>query len=357
MNITPYNKTKISIVSFVLVIMVLYVHSIYNEAEYFRLANIVKCVVSRLCYRVINPTFFTISGLLFYKGINDVTDCFPKIKKRIRTVIVPFILWNAIAIIEFLILSQFPIIKDFLNGDMMANFQTLIGGLNYFFLEPAAFHLWFLRDLIAYIFLSPLLYFFIKRFRWWFFGIMLIATPPLMILFEFFRFDIAFFILGGTIAIHSNLESVHNFLSRPIVVIAAFFYFSLSLIWDFYFPKEFMGQEYLSIFFSICGMITLWRGYDYLARCTNLANNELILSLTTYSFFIYLFHEPILFVIMHLGELLLGFKGSSLTFLYLTNPILIVVLGVCIAKIIIRLSPSVYSILVGGRFSNHSKKP
>ncbi len=355
-NISAYNKTKISIISFVLVIMILYVHGIYSGVESFCLANIVKCIISRLSYRVINPTFFTISGFLFFKGINAAADCFPKIKKRVRTIIVPFILWNLIYIAESIAFSKTPIIKEFFKADIISEFQTLQGGLRYILLDPAAFHLWFLRDLIVYIAITPLIFWCIKKIGWWVFCIMLIATPPIMTLFEFFHFDIAFFIVGGTVALRSSLESVHTFLSKPIVIISALFYFSLSVIWDFWFPEEFCGQEYLSIFFSICGMITLWRGYDWLAKRTNLSNNRFILSLTGYSFFIYLFHEPILFAVMQLGWITLGFNSISVTFLYIVNPFVIIFIGVCIAKIFKILSPTAYSILVGGRVSRHQNR-
>ena len=81
MKIPYYYQNKITIVSFVLVIMMLYVHGIYNESELFRMSYIVKSIISRLSYRVINPTYFSISGFLFFYGINAMADCFPKMKK------------------------------------------------------------------------------------------------------------------------------------------------------------------------------------------------------------------------------------------------------------------------------------
>ena len=350
-NISPYYQTKITLVSFVLVLMMLFVHGIYNESHLFRISNIVLSVIPRLSYRVINPTYFTISGLLFFKGIKTITDCFPKMKKRIRTVLVPFVLWNAIAILTYLIFSHLPLTREFLRRDIISHFQTPYGAFEFCFIRPSSFHLWFLRDLIVYVALSPVLYWLIKRFGWFVAPIMLVATPPLMQWLDLNHLEIAFFILGGTIAMHSSLEAVKAFLSRPFVLVAAFFYFGLSAIWDFVFPKQFVGEEYLSIFFSICGMITLWRGYDYLARTTHIEQSSFLLSLTNYSFFIYLFHEPILFILMQLGKILFGVNGISLTLLYLINPVLIICLGIVLAKGIKKISPTLYSVLVGGRIT------
>ena len=331
--------------------MMLFVHGIYNEARHFFISNIVFSVIPRLSYRVINPTYFVISGFLFFKGIKTVTDCFPKMMKRIRTVLVPFIIWNAIAILTYLFFYHLPLTREFLRLDIINHFQTLYGAFEFCFIRPGSFHLWFLRDLIVYVALSPVLYWLIKRFGWFVAPISLVATPPLMQWLDLNHLEIAFFILGGTIALHSSLEAVKAFLSRPFVLVAAFFYFGLSAIWDFVLPKQFVGEEYLSIFFSICGMITLWRGYDYLARTTHIEQSSFLLSLTNYSFFIYLFHEPILFILMQLGKILFGVNGISLTLLYLINPILIICLGIVLAKGIKKISPILYSVLVGGRIT------
>ena len=272
-------------------------------------------------------------------------------KKRIRTVLVPFVLWNAIAILTYLIFSHLPLTREFLRRDIISHFQTPYGAFEFCFIRPGSFHLWFLRDLIVYVALSPVIYWLIKRFGWFVAPIMLVATPPLMQWLDLNHLEIAFFILGGTIAMHSSLDAVKAFLSRPFVLVAAFIYFGLSAIWDFVLPEHFAGEEYLSIFFSICGMITVWRGYDYLARTTHIEQSSFLLSLTNFSFFIYLFHEPILFIIMQRGKRLFGVNDISLTLLYLINPVLIICLGIVLAKGIKKISPSLYSVLVGGRIT------
>lgn len=350
-GISPYYQTKITLVSFVLVLMMLFVHGIYNESRHFFISNIVSSVIPRLSYRVINPTYFAISGILFFKEIKTITNCLQKMKKRIRTVLVPFILWNAIAILTYFLFSHIPLTKEFIRYDIISHFQKSYDVFKFCFIEPSSFHLWFLRDLIIYIALSPILYWLIKRFDWFIAPITLVSTPPLMQILNLDHLEIAFFILGGTISLHSNLQEVKTFLSRPIALFAAFVYFGLSAIWDFVLPEHFAGEEYLSIFFSICGMITIWRGYDYLARTTRIERSSFLLSLTNYSFFIYLFHEPTLFIIMQLGKKLLGVNDMSLTLLYLINPILIICLGIVLAKGIKAISLSFYSVLVGGRIT------
>ena len=356
MKISPYYQTKITIITFVLVIMMLYVHGIYSEAEQFRMPFIVKSIISRLSYRIINPTYFSISGFLFYNGLNSVVACFPKMKKRARTVLIPFILWNVIVFLEHLLFSHISFTKDFFYFKIISNYNNLGVGLYNLFISPAGFHLWFLRDLIVYISISPLIYLLVTKIDWFLTIILLTLTPPMMQLFYLEHLDIAFFTLGGTIAMKSDLQSVKAFLSKPIVAISAAVYLGLAFTWDFFLPNHFRGEEYLSILFSVCGMITIWRGYDGLFHLTNPENNHLLQTLTNYSFFIYLFHEPVLFVIMQLGTSLLGLNSKSLSFLYIFNPALVIILAIIVAKIIKTIFPSLYSVLTGGRIARFQSR-
>ena len=356
LKISSYYQNKITIVSFVLVIMMLYVHGIYNEADYFHMSFVVKSIISRLSYRVINPTYFSVSGFLFFFGINAMADCFPKMKKRIRTVLIPFVLWNVIVVLECFFFSHIPFTREFFYFNLLDKYNNLSTGLYNLLICPAGFHLWFLRDLIAYIAISPIIYWLIKKFCWYVPVILLVLTPPLIQAFNLGHLDIAFFTLGGTIAIKSDLQSVKAFLSRPIVAISAAVYFGLAFTWDFFLPNHFRGEEYLSILFSACGMITVWRGYDGLSHITNLENNHLLQTLTNYSFFIYLFHEPVLFVIKEIGTKLLGETDWSLTFLYIINPALLIILAIIVAKIIKSIVPSFYNVLTGGRIARFQSR-
>lgn len=356
LKISSYYQNKITIVSFVLVIMMLYVHGIYNESELFWMSYIVKSIISRLSYRVINPTYFSISGFLFFFGINAMADCFPKMKRRIRTVLIPFVLWNIIVVLESFIFIHLPFTRVFFNFNLFDKYDNLCEGLYNLLICPAGFHLWFLRDLIVYIAISPIIYWLIKKFSWYVPVILLVLTPPLMQAFNIGHLEIAFFALGGTIAMKSDLQSVKSFLTKPIVTISAAVYLGLSFTWDFCLPNHFRGEEYLSILFSTCGMITIWRGYDGLSHITNLENNHVLQTITNYTFFIYLFHEPVFFVIMQLGTFLLGLNNWSLSFLYIINPALLIILAIIVAKILKTIVPSLYSVLTGGRIARFQSR-
>ena len=71
--------------------------------------------------------------------------------------------------------------------------------------------------------------------------------------------------------------------------------------------------------------------------------------LVKYSFFIYLFHEPVFNIIKKLGLKILGISNSSLIILYFVNPLIMAVLSVSVAWALKKYLPKIYSIVVGGR--------
>lgn len=109
-----------------------------NANEWFRM--IVKCF-SNLAV----PVFFFISGYLFFGGSGFSKKIYAKkLKSRLYTLLIPYILWN---IIRFVV--EIP--------------REGIDSWPLMFIAPANGQFWFIRDLIYLSILSLLLYYFIKR--------------------------------------------------------------------------------------------------------------------------------------------------------------------------------------------------
>lgn len=89
------------------------------------------------------PCFFFISGYLFFIRIKVFTVAVykDKITRRIRSLLVPYLIWNLLAV-AYLYATQ---------GIMPDSFARV-------FLAPANFPLWFLRDLIIMVVASPVIY-------------------------------------------------------------------------------------------------------------------------------------------------------------------------------------------------------
>ena len=344
MVISKYNSQKIKVLNLVLIMMVVYIHSYYLEAENgYPIALGLQNIMSGwgLCC-VGNTAFFLFSGFLFFNGILSAQDCYPKIKKRVYSLLVPYLIWNVIFILWYDVLQNLPGIGGYINSDMVGSLTKngLLDALRVLYWEPANFPLWFVRDLMIMVAVSPLLYYLIKYLKW-FTPILLVAISP------FVNIHVSpFFILGGCIAMHSSLEKVHKITNGAIFWSSTFIYVANAIaqvFTDYHHP-------YLTFVVCLCGIITVSRLYDWIASSQSLTSKLTPLnSLLGYSFYIYLFHEPVFNIIKKIGLKVLGAHQWSLILLYLINPLIMCAIAIMVAKLLQRFVPKVYSVLVGGR--------
>lgn len=193
--------------------------------------SIIGVFFNNLC-TVAVPFFFFTAGYYFFFNIEkfDTEIYKSKIKRRIKTLLVPYILWNIITIIlRFLygfykmgILKQ-PISElpyDCLTIDAITTISNYprffwdyfiinedntlnLLGLSSYLAAPINIPLWFLRDLIILTAISPLLYTGIKYLKRWILVILLVAfilnieTLPGINIKGFF-----FFTLGSYLAVN-----------------------------------------------------------------------------------------------------------------------------------------------------------
>lgn len=114
------------------------------------------------------PFYFLISGYLFFYGIKifDFNIYIAKLRKRVKSLLVPYLLWNVIGLV-CLVIKLLPIFKSYFPqyGLIELNFINIIKGFWSFSLispslvpYPYDFVLWFVRDLIIFNLLTPLFY-------------------------------------------------------------------------------------------------------------------------------------------------------------------------------------------------------
>lgn len=129
-------------------------------------------------FRLAVPWFFLVSGYLFFRNLQewDWTIWIGKIRRRIRTLMIPYILWIIIAFFAFWA-------YDAIQGGRTTIVEQFIkdGGIRMFWgtngrfpisvrSAPLNSALWFVRDLIYYTLATPLIYLFItttKRYGVW----------------------------------------------------------------------------------------------------------------------------------------------------------------------------------------------
>ena len=123
------------------------------------------------------PLFFAISGYLFFYGLQDFTaeTYRKKLQRRIKTLLIPYILWVFIA---FLLFAGQSFVKgEHLTWDLSPNLwwgccqlapghESILGYPIEEVTAPLLVPLWFVRDLTLLALLSPVIHFLLKRMGW-----------------------------------------------------------------------------------------------------------------------------------------------------------------------------------------------
>ena len=101
------------------------------------------------------PLFFLISGFLLFRNYDGSTSCYKKkMARRVYTLLIPYLVWNLIAYIFFAYIDRQIAPQHFIQSFFAL--PEMSGG-------PADHPLWFLRNIIVYTLLAPLIYWFVKQ--------------------------------------------------------------------------------------------------------------------------------------------------------------------------------------------------
>lgn len=336
-TIDIYLSNKISVLSFIAMIGVLLIHTTYNESinwpwlYYLQryLSSISNCAV---------PFFFIISGYFFFLKITDFKSIVKGIKKRARSLLVPYLLWCLIFILTVALIGEvIDLNNDYFGLLKQGKFWDFIV---YVFWSPAAFHLWYIRDLMIVILISPLIYVTLRKCPVY----TLICG---YILFGYFRvtssisWAIWWIILGGYFGVRHEqpLLTLPKNLSISCLCLGLL---SVGLLLLFRMP--FTPEYKYTIPIMLVCIIGFWTCYDYIHL-----NVNKILYLTDFTFAIYCMHIPMLNVFKKIFFPIIDDSWLGCLLGYVLSPILTIAIIYCICKFLKYKTFKLYSVLYGGR--------
>lgn len=226
------------------------------------------------------PAFFLMSGFLFFWGMKRWQECLPKWQRRIRTLVVPYLLWN----LSWLLLIGaffcfFPALRQQLHTSFGFEWS-----FSYFFASittsPVVGQFWYIRTLILFLLCAPALFFVLKSAP-----LSAVAVVALVRLWQpidtgiFSTEGILFFFIGSWIGVNGHLPEIQSFKT----------WFWLLILLAFYHVLPFFGVTVLDIPIGVMTMLVIgWQICLFLARCEK--TNSVFLALSRHSFFMYAVH-------------------------------------------------------------------
>jgi peptidoglycan/LPS O-acetylase OafA/YrhL len=156
-------------------------HGISYDADNYSTVKLFEMIRSTFFSGADVPVFFLISGFLFFYNVDFNADVYKrKIKSRVKTLFIPYIIWNTIAILMALlplIPALAPLAPNATSRGFNLSFTNILscywnnnpgiynGSLNNS-LWPINAPLWYIRDLMIAVLLAPAIYYMMKKFKY-----------------------------------------------------------------------------------------------------------------------------------------------------------------------------------------------
>lgn len=335
--------------------------------------NIIGIVMSHVLTHIAVPVFFLVSGFLFFFNFKQWSWCGykNKIKSRIKSLLIPYVAWNLLAfIISLCVIIGGVVIKgnsmqnvyDFISNGMSRIFidyhiwgtsRVNILGCPCYSTGPLDLPLWFLRDLIVVSFMTPLIYFFVKKTKT--IGVFLLfvayVTRVWILVPGFSITALFYFALGAYFAINNRnfvrISRKYSHITIPLSILL----FILCVYYDG--TRTIIGDN-LMRFYVVTTVFVSFSIASALNEKYRIKANPLLVK---GCFFVYASHTVAIFAWytpMGLAECILhktipGESGLEEGICYILVPFLAAALCILTYMLLSRFLPKVCAILSGNR--------
>ena len=356
----------IAFLRFPLIVGVVLIHSTLGDvvingvrmadAADFPLYDNFSYLFSQIFARIAVPLFFFISGYLFFfktDGFSGQTYV-AKMKKRARSILVPYLCWNLLIIVFRLVCEQLAPglfsgrnkpVADYGWSDWLWAFWDT-GHINPDAegCMPINYPFWFIRDLMVVMVLSPLVYWVVRSLRHYsvlVLGVLWLAGWWFSVI--GFSLDAFFFFSAGAyfgIFKKSFVDAV-----RGRAILLGIVYAVLAVAELCFREAEWIGYVHkLGILVGMAFAVALCA--HFLAQGRWQASRFL----SDGSFFVYAYHAmPLAFVIKLCFKLIHPQTDGALLFLYLFCPAVIILVGLGLYYGSKKYLPRFTAVITGGR--------
>jgi len=348
-SVNDFISLKIRNISTLSIILVLTIHSqnIYNRITGFEPNNwnyFIQTFIYDGVSRIAVPLFFIISAFFYFGNDQNLFNSyFLIIGKKIKTILVPYIVISILSYVLFIIIQAIPYARLFFNNQLLIynNFTEIFVTI---FFKPLAYQLWFLRNLFLLFVIAPVILFLTKKIPYFYILFLLTSWVCLNDYIPFYILEsLTFFSFGCYLKIHK-----FNFVNRIYISSCKLIWF-YSILWIFliasYILTDNTSIKRLSV---IIGLICTWELFS--TKYVNyFFKHRYMLMFSKFTFFIFLIHEPFLTIFIKSSFFLFSKSNFVSLILFFISPFIVSFFSILIGSLIKKQSPRIYEIITGGR--------
>jgi fucose 4-O-acetylase-like acetyltransferase len=372
LSLSDFNSRKFRFWSFVAMFLLAFVHGYNLHDRYMQpwttpvdglsFTSFTEYFLANGIFRFRIPMLFIISGFLF--AMHDYRPYGERTRKRLRTLLAPYLIWSAFGLLFTYVFELFPVTRDFVANSNVVRIddqRVLLHQYQWWellvrwILVPVPYQLWFIRVLLIYNIAYPVIRWCVTHriARWIFF--------PLVFLMWLGTFNagliegegLLFFSLGVLMQKKGfNIDVPSKWLNPLFWGLLFVGLAAIKTVLAFS-GNPLLGRALYPILtilhklVILSGLIAAWYGCDSVVNWC--MSRPWFVWLAGFSFMIYALHAPLVaYLIDPLFALLNNIPGyRMISFVIL--PLFVIALSVSTGALLRRVTPRFYSILTGGR--------
>lgn len=339
---------RFNILKYIAIIFVVYIHSYAIEVNFADGTNnlflpqwllLFENLISQTIARCGVPLFFLISSILLFKKQREYKAT---IKVKIRTLLLPYLIWNSFWIFVFILLQNLSFTSPYFSGSntpiLQCSFSECLElygiGLNLPY--PQDYPLWFMRDLMLITLCFPIINKVSNKFPK---QLLVVSVVLLLVPVDFpLKQALLWFCLGACIV----KLNIHITLLDGVAM------WKFSLIYIFCALVTLMTDSgIIDVLFIFSGIIYWIRVSKSIFDCHRI--RTFFLQLSKWTFMIYVAHELTLTSLKKICLRLLPTEPIWLLIEYIFIPVVVIIGCSIVSAVLKRIAPKIYSILTGAR--------
>lgn len=355
---------RLSVLKFISIVAVVFVHAnaldvpLKNgplDLAQFRAVEFIETLVTYLA-RFSMPLFLAISGLIYFcKPYND--SYFNFIKKKTKTILWPYLLWNTITIAYMFILELLPFVRKSLENTSIFipafGVREWISAYIGFQCEwmPFLYPAWFLLYLYFFFLIIPFLRKYFEKYP----VLILVLSIINLIMISYRPFAR---LLGDCGPLHRTLVffafftiglaflKYRTYFEHKATILTSGILFCGCVVFDLCIPQNLLHQKITMMPLSIfLGVIFLFAFSKYLP-CLSDRTKKTMLFLSSFTFLIYMGHEFFLKMLKGICFKMIMPNTALLLLLYFGIPLFVMTALVIIGMIMKKYLPWLYKFLM-----------